>query len=155
MERVKSRNEVIMDLTAPLAEKCVYKVSSQGKAWELIYILDSLFCLFYFSSEFLENNFLKEKRRTDPHVLYELGKPYLRSSKLLACWNQLRGIWIETRNAYRSWFGGWVERGSSQVIWPSIPLWLLMLLNWVWRFINYLGVSNLQVRCPRLSILFF
>ena len=99
MERVKSRNEVIMDLTGPLAEKCVYKVSSQGKAWELIYLLESLFSLYYFSSDFLENNFLKEKRRTNPHVLYELGKPYLRSSKLLACWNKLRGIWIETRNA--------------------------------------------------------
>ena len=71
MERVKSRNEVIMDLTAPLAERCVYKVLSQGKAWELIYPSDSLFCLFYFSSEFLVNNFFKEKRRTDPHVLYE------------------------------------------------------------------------------------
>ena len=114
MERVKSRNGVIMDLTAPLAKKCVYKVSSQGKAWELIYLLESLFSLYYFSSEFLENNFLKEKRRTDPHVLYELGKPYLRSSKLLACWNQLTGIWIETRNASWSWFGGWVERCSLQ-----------------------------------------
>ena len=107
MERVKSRNEVIMALTAPLAEKCVYKVSSQGKAWgSHLSFGKSLFCLFYFSSEFLENNFLKEKRRTDPHVLYELGKPYLRRSKLLACWNELRGIWIETRNASRSWLGG-------------------------------------------------
>ena len=116
MERVKSRNEVILDLTAPLAEKCVYKVSSQGKAWELIYILESLFCLFYFSSEFLENNFLKEKRRTDPHVLYELGKPYLRRSKLLACWNQLRWILIETRNGSRSCLGGTWQLPSDSVI---------------------------------------
>ena len=62
MERVKSRNEVIMDLTTPLAEKCVYKVSSQGKAWELIYILESLFFLFYFSNEFLENKFPERKK---------------------------------------------------------------------------------------------
>ena len=63
MERVKSRNEVIMDLTAPLDEKCVYKVSSQGKAWELIYLLESLFYLFDFSCEFLENIFSwKEKK---------------------------------------------------------------------------------------------
>ena len=61
MERVKSRNGVIMDLTAPLAKKCVYKVSSQGKDWELIYLLESSFCLYYFSSEFLGNNFLKKK----------------------------------------------------------------------------------------------
>ena len=122
MKIIKSRNEAILDLTAPFTENFVYKVSSQGKAWELIYLLESLFCVYYFSSEFLGNNFLKEKRRTDLRVLYKLGKPYLRSSKLLACWNQLRGIWIETRNAYRSWFGGWVERGSSQVIWPSISL---------------------------------
>ena len=30
---VKSRNEAFLDLTAPLAEKFVYKVSSQVKAW--------------------------------------------------------------------------------------------------------------------------
>ena len=57
MKRVRSRNELIIDLTAPLTEESVYKVSSQGKAWELIYLLDSLFFLFDFSSEFLENNF--------------------------------------------------------------------------------------------------
>ena len=33
MKRVKSRNEAILDLIAPLTEKYIYKVSSQGKAW--------------------------------------------------------------------------------------------------------------------------
>ena len=35
MKMVKSRNEAILDLTAPLTEKSAYKVLSQGKAWGL------------------------------------------------------------------------------------------------------------------------
>ena len=30
---VKSRNQMILDLTAPLTEKSVYKVPSQREAW--------------------------------------------------------------------------------------------------------------------------
>ena len=33
MKRVKSINEAILDVTAPLSEKSIYKVSSQGNDW--------------------------------------------------------------------------------------------------------------------------
>ena len=56
--------------------------------------------------EFLENISVRGRRRTDPNLIYELGKSHLRSSKLLACWNQLEGIRIETRNGSGSWLGG-------------------------------------------------
>jgi len=54
----------------------------------------------------LENNFLRGKRRNDSDLISQLWKPYLKSSKPLACWNQLGGIPIKTRNGSGSWLGG-------------------------------------------------
>ena len=43
---VKSRNQMILDLTAPLTEKSVYKFPIQEEAWgSLPYFWDSLFCV--------------------------------------------------------------------------------------------------------------
>ena len=107
MKRVKSRNEAILDLTAPLTEKYVYKVPSQREAWRPYHtFLESLFYLLIIKREFLEKIYLRGGRRTDPDLIYKLGQPHLRSSKLLACWNQLEGIQIETRNGSGSWLGG-------------------------------------------------
>ena len=60
-----SRNQMILDLTAPLIEKSTYKDSSQTKAWGFDFSLrELLFCLFFLSSVFLEN-FVLQGKRTD------------------------------------------------------------------------------------------
>ena len=119
-----------------MAKKCVYKVSSQGKAWELIYILESLFCVFYFSSEFLENNFLKEKGELIHTCYTSYGNPTLGGLSYLHVgtslgWSKLKPGMVLGH--------GLVERGSSQVIHPSnteviSSYELLILVNWVSRF---------------------
>ena len=64
----------ILDLTSTLTEKSVYKVSSQGKAWGSDLSFGVIILPIYFSSEFLENISMKKKnRRTDPHLIYQLG----------------------------------------------------------------------------------
>ena len=77
MKRVKSKNEAFLDLTTPLTEKFVYKVSSQGKAWGSDLSFRVIILPVYFSSEFLENISLKGKRKTDPNLIYQLGNPTL------------------------------------------------------------------------------
>ena len=91
MKRVKSRNEAILDLIAPLIEKYVYKVPIQREAWGSLPYFWSHYSSWLFSKEFLENIFLRGKRRTNIDLIYQLGKPYLRISKLLACWKPARG----------------------------------------------------------------
>ena len=54
----------------------------------------------------METNFLRGKMRIDSDLISQLGKPYLRRSKLLACWNQLEGIQTKTKNGSGSWLGG-------------------------------------------------
>ena len=102
---VKSRNEAILDLTAPLIEKYVYKVPSSREAWGS-HLSFRVIILPKILKRFLGEHFLEGKERTDPGVIYKLGQPYLRRSKLLACWNHLGGIRIETRNGSASWLGG-------------------------------------------------
>ena len=103
---VKLRNQMILDLIAPLPEKSVYKVQSQREAWGDISSFWSHYTSWLFSRNFLENIFLRGKRRTYPGLISELGKPYLRSSKLLACWNEIESIQIKTKNGSGSWLGG-------------------------------------------------
>ena len=57
----------------------------------IIYFWESLFYLLILKREFLENISLRGKRRNDPDLIYKLGWPHLRSSKLFACWNELAG----------------------------------------------------------------
>ena len=116
-KRVNSRNQMILDLTSPLTKNSVYKVPSQREAWgSLPYFWLIIISSCLFSREFLENIFLRGKRRTDSDLIYQLRKPYLRISKLLACWNQLRGIQIETRNEFGSRLGGTWYFPSDSVI---------------------------------------
>ena len=106
MKRVKSRNETILYLTAPLTEKSVYKVSILREAWgSYLSFCESFFCLLILKRVFGEN-FLEGKEITDLDLIYKLWQPYLRSSKILECWNQHNGIWIETTKGFRSWLGG-------------------------------------------------
>ena len=56
--------------------------------------------------EFLDNIFLKGKRRTDLDLIYKIGNPTLGALTYLHVGFQLRGIWIETMNSSGSWFGG-------------------------------------------------
>ena len=102
---VKSRKEAFLYLNTPFTENYVYKVPSKRKA-SGYHLSFGVIILPKFSREFLENVFLEGKERIDLDLIYKLGKPYLRSFKLLACWNQLGGIRIETRNRSRSWLGG-------------------------------------------------
>ena len=117
---VKSRNQMILYLTAPLTEKYVYKFPSQREAWGSLPSFQNHILHVYFSRDLWENIFLRGKRRTDSDLISQLWKPYLRSSKLLACWNQLG--W-EGRSGLELGMvvdHGLVERGSSQVIRSSI-----------------------------------
>ena len=97
---------MILDLTVPLTENFAYKNPSQREAWGSLPSLWSHYYVELFSRVYLEKSFLRGKKRTDPDLIYQLGKSYLRSSKLLTCWNQLGGIWIETGNGSASWLGG-------------------------------------------------
>ena len=110
---VKSRNQRILDLTIPWTEKSVYKVPSQREAWgSLPSFWESLFYLINLK-RVLGEHFPKRKKEnwSRPDILAR--KPYLRSSKLLACWNHLGGIQIQLGLVMGH---GWVEHGSSQVI---------------------------------------
>ena len=97
---------MILDLTPPLTEKYVYKVPSQRQGSGSLPSFWIYYSARLFSREFLENIFLRGKRRTDSNLISLLGKPYIRSSKLLACWNQLGGVRVETKNGFGSWLGG-------------------------------------------------
>ena len=110
---VKSRNQIILDLTASLTENFVYKDPSQREAWRSIPSFWNYYSVWFFSREYLENIFLREKRRTDSNLISQLGNPYLRSSNLLACWNHLGGYGLKRGMVLSH---GWVERGSSQLI---------------------------------------
>ena len=92
-KRVKSRNQMILDLTSPLTENSSYKNPSQKEAWgSSIFLGESIILPDYSQESSWRPFFLRGKWRTNIDLLYELGKPYLRSSKLLACWNHLGGI---------------------------------------------------------------
>ena len=59
---VKSRNQMILDLTAPLTKKFIYKVPSQREAWgSLPSFWESLFCLI-FLKKVLGEHFPKRKK---------------------------------------------------------------------------------------------
>ena len=137
MKMVKSRNKSFLNLNAPLTEKSVNKVPSPREAWGYIPSFWSHYFAWLFSREFLENIFLKGKIRTNPDLIYQLGKPYLRSSKILSCWNPTRGESRLKPGMVPS--HGWVERGSFQVIFSSntevrFTYEFLMLVIWVCRF---------------------
>ena len=106
MKRFKSRNEAILDLTAPLIETSVYKVPSQRENLGSCHVFFELSFVLILKREFLENISLKGRRRIDPKLIYKLVQTHLRSSKVLACCNRLAAIWIETMNGSGSWLGG-------------------------------------------------
>ena len=56
---VKSRNQMIIDLTAPLTKNSAYKNLSQREAWRPFLLFHN--CTRLFSREFLENIFPKRK----------------------------------------------------------------------------------------------
>ena len=59
---VESRNQRILDLTAPLTEKYVYKVPSQREAWgSHLSFLESSLCLIIFK-RVLGEHFPKRKK---------------------------------------------------------------------------------------------
>ena len=96
---------MILDLTSPLIENYAYKNPSQRDAWGPFYY--SIIVPNYSQEISWRTFFLRgKKRELIQNMISEIGNPYLRRSKLLACWNQLGGIWIETRNGSRSWLGG-------------------------------------------------
>ena len=83
--RIKSRNQGFIDLTAPLTKKSVYKDSSQEKAWgSNVDRGELLFCLFC-SQVFSWRTFPTREKELIQNWL-PVRKPYLWSSKLLACW---------------------------------------------------------------------
>ena len=57
---VKSRNQMILDLTTPLTEKSTYKNPSQREAWG--YFCDSIILLDYFQESSWRTFFLERKR---------------------------------------------------------------------------------------------
>ena len=95
---------MILDLTSPLSEKCSYKNPSQTKAWG--YFCYSRILRYYCQESSWRTFFLRGKMKIDSKHQIEIGKPYLRISKLHACWNELGGVQIETKNGSGSWLGG-------------------------------------------------
>ena len=96
-----------LDLTVPLTKNSVYKDSSQGKAWGFDSIIwRSHFILVFLSREFLENIFLKGKRRTIPDLIYQIENPTLGALSYLHVGVQLGGTRIRTENNFGSWLGG-------------------------------------------------
>ena len=121
---------MILDLTTHLTEKSFYKVPRQRDAWGYLPYFWSHYSSLLFSRELLENVFLRGKRRTDSDLIYQLGKPYLRISKLLACWNQLGGIRIKTRKIFGSWLGGtWYFPSDSVIYIEGIYAYELLMLG--------------------------
>ena len=59
---VKSRNQMILDLTARLTEKSIYKVPCQREAWGSHLYFWSHYFGSLFSRELLENIFLRGKK---------------------------------------------------------------------------------------------
>ena len=83
MKRVKSRNETFLDLTSLLTENFVSKVPIPREAWGS-HLSFGVIILPKILKRVLGEHFLEGKDRTDPNLIYKLGKLYLRSSKLLA-----------------------------------------------------------------------
>ena len=67
----------ILDLTSPLTEKSIYKVSSQGKAWGSDLSCGSHYPAYFSLKKILEEQFPRRKRRTDPDLIYQIGNPTL------------------------------------------------------------------------------
>ena len=97
---------MILDLIAPLTEKYVYKIPSQIEAWGSDLSFGVIILPVYFSSEFLENIFMKGKRRTDPDLIYQLGNLTLGALSYFSIGTSSGGTRIETKNRSGSWLGG-------------------------------------------------
>ena len=61
-----SRNQMILDLTAPFLEKSLYKNPSQREAWGSLDLFHN--STSRYSREFLENIFRKNKEETDTEL---------------------------------------------------------------------------------------
>ena len=85
-----SRKQLTLDLTAPFPEKSIYKDPRQREAWG--YFDYSTILPDYFQESLWRTFFLRGKRKLIQNLISQIGKPYLRISKLLACWNHLEGI---------------------------------------------------------------
>ena len=64
----------------------------------------------------LEEQFPERKRRTDPDMIYQIGNPTLGALSYLHVGVQLEGSILKLGTVTGH---GWVELGSSQVIWSS------------------------------------
>ena len=109
---------MILDFTAPFPENSVHKDPSQREAWGSFYY--STILPDYSQQISWRTFFLRGKRKLIQNLISQIGKPYLRSSKLLACWNQLGGIRIETRNSFGSWLGGTWYFPSDSAIYTEV-----------------------------------
>ena len=120
-----------------MTEKFVYKVSSQGKAWGSDLYFERDYSTYLFLKWILGEHFHEEKKRkTDPHLIYQLGNLTLGALSYLHVGTSSRRSRLKPGMVLGH---GWVERGSSQVIQSSSiefrPAYeLLMLLNWVCKF---------------------
>ena len=97
-----------------MTEKYVYKDSSQGKAWGSNLSLEESFSACFSLKKFLKKIFLEGKRRTDPDLIYEIGNPTLGDLSYLHVGLLLGGSGFKQGTIPGH---GWVERGSSKVIW--------------------------------------
>ena len=61
-KRVKSRNQMILDLTTPLNEIFFYKVPRQREAWGSLPVLESLFFCVIIIKRVLGEHFPKRKK---------------------------------------------------------------------------------------------
>ena len=80
-----SRNQMILDLTAPFPKKSVYKNPSQREAWGSL--ADSIILPDDIQESSWRTFFLRGKMKLIQNLISHIGNPYLRSSKLLVCWN--------------------------------------------------------------------
>ena len=90
--------------------------------------------------------------RIDSDLIYQLGRPYLRSSKLLTHWNQLGGSRLKPRTILGH---GWVEHGNSQVIQSSIQRSYMQVscLFWVFECACLSHWNSLQIYYLSVHIL--
>ena len=114
MKRVKSRNESILDLTAPLTEKSSYKVSSQGKDWGPhlsfgVIILPILFLKWILGEQFPE----RKKENWSRLDIQNYDSLTLDALSYLHVETSLGGSRLKPGTVS---IHGWEERGSPQVI---------------------------------------
>ena len=99
---------------------------------------NSMILLDYLQVSYLRIVFLRGKRKLIQNLISQIRKPYPRNSKLLACWDQLGGIRIETRNSFKSWLGGTWQFPSYSVVRTEV--------RYVYELVNagYLNVQDFQ-----------